>query len=511
MSGSDPETRGEDTIAQGTALALAARVAGGAFTAVLTVFLARELGSSGYGVFGLALSVEYLLLVISDLGITQALQRFVAENRDDPPAVSEYISGALVIRLCMGILTGVVLVALAHKIAELYGVPRLAWALRAIAISLGGMNVLSMCIGVFTALRRQSLSLASSVLESAVELSASVVLVLVAGGAVAAAFGRAIGYVVGALGALALTVQLLRPARIHLTWRIRGFRRLAGDAGALLVVDGAYSVYTQIDSLLIGSFLSVGAVGVWQAPLRLSLLLVYPGQAIASAVAPRLVRTARHRPDAESFGHSVRLLVLMMTAATVVTTVWATPAVALLLGSSYRGSAAVLRGLAPEIFLSGIGPLVSIGMNYLGAARRRIPIAIGSLLVNLVIDLILIPRIGVLGGAIGTDVAVLIYVPAHLRFCQRALGAPLRPTLVTLARSAVAGSAMALVLIAFGTGRLGVFELVVGGAAGLVTYVAALIAIRELTVQELALARSGASSFLARRRRVRAERRARVK
>lgn len=502
MIGSVPEgpARGEDTIAQGAALALASRVAGGAFTAVLTVFLARELGSSGYGVFGLALSVEYLLLVISDLGITQALQRFVAENREDPAAVSDYVSAALVIRLAMGLLTGVVLVALADEIAELYGVPRLAWALRAIAVSLGTMNVLLMCIGVFTALRRQSLALSTSILESAAELGATVVLVLVAGGAVAAAFGRAIGYAVGAVVALALTVRLLRPARIHLTWRVRRFRRLAGDAGALLVVDGAYTVYTQIDSLLIGSFVSVGAVGVWQAPLRLALLLVYPGQAIASAIAPRLVRTTRQAPDAESFGHSIRLLVLVMTAATVVTTAWATPIVALVLGSSFRGSAAVMRGLAPEIFLSGIGPLVSIGMNYLGAARRRIPIAVGSLAVNVVIDLILIPRIGVLGGAIGTDVAMLIYVPAHLRFCQRALGAPLRPTVVTLGRSAVAGGAMALVLIAFGTGRLGVIQLVIGGVAGLVTFILVLIATRELTVRELGLARSSASSWLARRR-----------
>jgi O-antigen/teichoic acid export membrane protein len=45
---------------------------------------------------------------------------------------------------------------------------------------------------------------------------------------------------------------------------------------------------------------------------------------------------------------------------------------------------------------------VSLSVKYLGHARKRLPIAVGAVLVNLVINLILVPPIGVVAGAIGT-------------------------------------------------------------------------------------------------------------
>ena len=42
----------------------------------------------------------------------------------------------------------------------------------------------------------------------------------------------------------------------------------------------------------------------------------------------------------------------------------------------------MLRAMAPFIYLFGLAPLVSVGVNYLGEARRRIPVAIAALLVN---------------------------------------------------------------------------------------------------------------------------------
>ena len=85
------------------------------------------------------------------------------------------------------------------------------------------------------------------------------------------------------------------------------------------------------------------------------------------------------------------------------------------------------------------------------------------MLINLVVDVVLIPRIGIVAGAIGTGLALAVYVPAHLWICVRALDAPLRPLGLALVRSLVAAAAMAGVLLAFGTSHLSVVDWLAGG------------------------------------------------
>jgi O-antigen/teichoic acid export membrane protein len=474
----------DETIVRGTALALAARLVGAVSTGALTVFLARELGSSGFGVFSLALSIEGVLFLVSDFGVVQALQRFVAERRNDRGAAAEIVADGIRLKLVGSLLVSLILIAVADPIAASYRAPALAWTLRGVAVSLFGMNFLLMCAGIFTALRRQVMTFTSFLIESSTELVSSVTLVLIAGGAAAAAFGRAIGYLVGGAAALAFTVRLLGPGVASLlAHRPRHSRMIAGDAGVLLIVDGAYTAYSQIDSLLIGAYLTVTSVGLWSAPLRFVVVLAYPGQAVASAVAPRLVASGPHAAEPEAFSRSVRLLLILMAAATAALTVWATPIIRLTLGPSFHASAAVLRELAPYVFLSGLGPLVSTGMNYLGAARSRIPIALGTLLVNVVLDLILIPRIGIAGGAVGTDVAVTVYVLGHARYCQRILDVPLAPMAISLVRSLLAGGAMALALLAVGSETIG--EMIGGAVPGGVAFVGVLLATGEVTLREL--------------------------
>ena len=46
----------------------------------------------------------------------------------------------------------------------------------------------------------------------------------------------------------------------------------------------------------------------------------------------------------------------------------------------------MLRALAPFVLVSGPALLASLGVNYLGAARKRVPLAVVVLAVNVVFD-----------------------------------------------------------------------------------------------------------------------------
>jgi stage V sporulation protein B len=472
------------SIRRNAALAFAAQLTSAAFTAVLVVFLARRLGSSGYGLFSLALGIAGLVLLPSDFGISNSVARYVAEHRGQPDRLRTVMHDGLRLKLLGALVVAAVLAALAGPISSWYGIPRLAWPLRAMSIALFAQSI--MMIGaVFTAMGRNDLQLRTAFVESTVEVTASLALVLAGAGATGAAFGRAIGYVVGMIATIVVLARALGRGILPTTPRFGiEAKRIASYAGILLLVDAGYTAFTQIDVLIIGAYLSASAVGIFSAPVKLTVLLAYPGSAVAFGVAPRLARGLAGEPNLEAFTTGLRVILIFQAAVTAFILGWGPLMVRVVLGPRYHESASVLRALSPYIFLSGFGALVSISANYLGEARRRVPIAIVTVLINTVVDLILVPRIGVLGAAWGTDAAFALYAPAHLWICQRALHVDLRPTAVTFARTALAGAALTGTLLLFGDSLHRLWLTALGGVLGVVLFGLVLWVTRELSVSE---------------------------
>jgi O-antigen/teichoic acid export membrane protein len=485
-TGSVSERARSDSIARNSVFAFAAQLTGAAFTAALTLYLARALGPDGFGVFALALAVGALVVLPADLGISASAGRFIAEHRGDRPAVARLVGDALGLKIAAAVVASAALFACAPLVASAYGVSDLTWPLRAVALAIFGQSIMMLFAAAFVAEGKVAVNLRVVLSESAVETGASIALVALGTGATGAAFGRTIGYAVGAVAAAVLAARILGRAAV-VPWspsRV-GLRRIARYAGALAVVDIAFSVFQQIDALLIGGFLGAASVGLFQAPMRLAALLHYPGYALATGVAPRLAEHPTEPPNVAAFMRAARYILLLQAFLVAPLVVWATPITMLLLGAEFAESAGVLRALTPYIFLAGLAPLVSLAANYLGAARRRVPIALAALAVNIGLDLVLIPTVGIEGAAIGTGAAFLLYVPAHLWICRERLGFPLRPLGRTFGRALLAAAASAAVLLAFGTGELSLAEWVGGGLAGTAVFVLVLLVLREVSPAEV--------------------------
>ena len=492
----DPKERREGVV-RGTATVLATYVGTATFTAVLTLYLVRALGPTEFGLFSLAGGVAGLLTLAADFGIGASASRFMAEQLGDRRALARLFADATRLKLIVAGAVAVVLFATAGLIADAYDEPALAWPLRAFAAALLAHSVFTLFSSIFIAIRRTAVNLRMVLVESASELGATVALVAAGAGATGAATGRALGYGVGALFGLLLAVRLLGrgAAAVHR----RGSRRMAQlrqYALTLWIVNGAYTIFSSLDLIVIGAILNAAAVGAFAAPLRLTLLLGYPGLAIANGVTPRLARQDGEPPDTRTLQHAFRVMVVVQAAMVAPLLVWAEPIVTLLLGSQYDASVAVLRWMTIFIFLQGFASLASLAVNYVGEARRRIVWAVGAVVINLVIDLTLLRPLGVVAAAIGTSVAYAFYVAGHMWLCRQVLNLRVRPIAITVLRSAAAVLAMGAVLAAFGTSDLSPVAWIAGLVLSTAAFGGVLLALREVTPDELRWARA---RFLPRR------------
>lgn len=475
------------SIASNTILSLFSQILGAVFTATLTIFLTRKLGTHGYGILSLALGIAGLAVLPSDFGVSYSVVRFVADHRSERSRLQAVLADALRLKLGAATIVSALLFGLATSIAGWYHLPALVWPIRAIAISLFGQSMM-MTNTVFTALGRVDLQLRTVFVESAVQCTAALGLVTAGAGVTGAAFGWAVGYVTGGALTVLLLARFLGPGILPRTPRLGAeARRIGGYAGILLIVEGTFTIFNQVDVLIIGAYLGASAVGIFSAPTQLIAFLAYPAAAISSGVAPRMSLRAPGGPNIRAFRVGVRLMFIVQSAITAVTVGWAGLMVHIGLGSQYAGSVAVLRGLAPFVFLNGFGFLVSVSANYLGEASSRLPVAVATVALNIVLDLVLVPRLGVIGGAVGTDIAYLLYAPAHLYICQRVLRISLRPAALSFVRTAVSGALMAGVLLLFGDSIAPstIPRTALGGVLGLVIFLLTLYLSDEVTGDEL--------------------------
>jgi O-antigen/teichoic acid export membrane protein len=462
-----------------------------ALAGALTVFLSRALGSSGYGAFAFAIGVMSILLLFGDFGISPSTNRFLAEHRGSIRDVRAIFALALRLKFAFAAVVSVGMFALAGPISSAFGHAASPWTLRAAAIALFGQSVLQLPLGSFEALRRISVSWRIATTESVIEVAATVALVLGSATATSAMFGRAIGFTAGTALALVFVARALGGLRVP-AGAISPVprRRLLGYAVPLLLVDGLFRLFDSIDVLLIAAILGGGTnVAIYALPMRLAWFLHYPVGSVASAVVPRLARGPDGERDVESFAVTLRYVVVLQMALVPPILVWAGPIITLVSGPHYAAAIPVLRALAPFVFLSGLAMLLSLAVNYLGEARRRVPIAAAALALNTVIDVLLLRSIGPIAGAYGSTAAYVVWTLAHLRILRRALALPLGPLLRSFGRSLLAAAAMSGVLLAFGTEHLSAFDWIAGSIAGAAVYGAVLVATRELHRGDLAVAR----------------------
>ena len=387
--------------------------------AVLTAVLARLLDPNGYGLFALALTIFGTFKLIARLGIAGSAGRYVAEYRENTPEqIPHIVRFSLVLNLGTIAATAAVVVVSYQLIIDVMGAPGLQpfLVLGTAFLAVGTIQVyLQKVLQGFEDIRFVA------VLKT-IEPASRLVFAL---GFVLAGYG-ALGAVAGYLAATALTALI---GFVYLYKRVQGFettgstmesglrRRIAEYAVPLTATNSAYVLDKRLDTLLVGAFLSPVEVGFYVLADRVAEVVQTPTTALGFTLSPmfgsekaagNLTRISRVY---EMTLIKTLLLYIPMGAGIVLV---ADPLIRLLFGPGYAGAVGVLQVLGLFVVFKAITKLTDNGLNYLGRARDRAIVRGATALLNVALNLVLIPRIGVTGAAVATVISYGIYTGANL-------------------------------------------------------------------------------------------------
>ena len=471
-------------------LILVARVLGAASTSILTVVLASRLGSERFGVYALGLTIAATMGTFAELGIASALARFVAEAHPDRGRQRAIVRRGLTVKVGAGLVVALVMLAAAEPIAGLFGGHAdQASVVRAAALAVLFSDLFGALSGLFVSLRFARANVIVNLTKSLVELGLVVALVATSGiGPLGAVLANAFGYGLGSLVGIALVA--------------RGTAGAAASSSATAAVDLLryarlvwlanlpWVGFVTIDQLLLGAMLGPVAVGLYDAPLRINTLFQFVGMAAAAALAPRMVGGDAAVSRRPIFNRALRTTVAAYVALGLSIIPFADEAISVALGPSFARSSGVLIAILPYVALLGATPLMSMSLNMIGTRAAQIWVGLATLAVNLGLDLVLIPAIGVTGPAIATDIAFGLYFVGHLVLCDQTIGIDRRPLVRSVANGVLAGCGALIVGLLLDRLDLGDWQtLVIGVIPAGATAIAILVLRRELDRSLIALLR----------------------
>jgi O-antigen/teichoic acid export membrane protein/peptidoglycan/xylan/chitin deacetylase (PgdA/CDA1 family) len=359
---------------------------------VYFVLLARRLGAAGYGAFAGALGAISLMVPFAGLGAGSFLIRGVTRGVHTP----DHWWGRAVLTVLRG---GAVLALGVIALGWLFLHDRIPfWLIVGVTVSdIMLLPLIEVSGQAFQALDRLDRTALIWVVWSALKVSAAVTLTLVPGAGLSL---WAILYPLST-GCAALIAAVAVTRRIGWPPHPASFGRAELREGLMFSLSGsARSVYDDIDKAMLARFGSLGVTGIYGAAYRIIEVAFLPVRSLVFAAYPRFfARGAAGVRAAAGLARSLVPAAAIYCLGAGAALFALAPLVPVALGRSYAGVADAIRWLAILPTLRALHYFAADALTGAGHQELRTAAQVGVALLNVGLNLFLIPAYSWVGAA----------------------------------------------------------------------------------------------------------------
>jgi O-antigen/teichoic acid export membrane protein len=387
------------------------KVAGILITALFTPILVRVISQSQYGLYASVLAGFSIVTLLSKGGLFDATRKTVAEYTDTPDQVSSVISTSLLLSIVYGLLAS----AFVFFALRLGLVPsRYTQYVQVLLAAILFANVFAIVRGSFYGLQQESVGETLKIGRKLVYTSIGLLLAYV-------------GYdVLGVFAAYALSFLLLSAVGAVLLTRYFPYalpgkndiethgRRIASFGGYQLIGGLSAMLLYRTDILLVEFFEGGTSTALYQSAITPAEMIWFVPSAIQLSFlqhTANLWSSDEIEEINENLRTGIKYAVLSLTLFGVGLFALANPFLAIYFGPDYVGATTTLQILLFGTFFFGITRVVVPVFQATGWVRHTEFITFAALVLNIVLNLLLIPRYGILGAGVGTGLSyVAIFV-----------------------------------------------------------------------------------------------------
>lgn len=432
-------------MARGGGLNLIGAVLGQAALFGVVSILGNVLGEAAVGRYSVLYAMLTMLSLLSLAGFRAGLTRFVAMFLADGDAarVRGTIRLGLGVNIAASAVIGGLLALGAPWVASVYNNPDLAPGIRWMALALPAASFSDAALSATQGWRSQrEFALIGRIFDPLSQLLLTGAFLLLGWGVNGAIIAIPVAaWATAILAALALAKRLRslpKAAPVYEARRIFSFSLVSW--GSALAQTGLVWAGT----LILGAMASEEEVGVFTMAARLVSLAVFVMTPIINTFSPHVAHL-HHIGDrggvSTAYGSATRWIVQLSAPAFVALLLVPDLLLRVLGGTAAAGATAVIILAVGQMVSAAAGPC-GVVLNMSGKVSLSLIDNVGVLLLNIVLNIVLIPEYGIIGAAIAFSAALIIGNLAKVAQVRMILGVEARRS--ALLRTALVGAVSAI-------------------------------------------------------------------
>lgn len=367
------------------------------FPMITFPYITRVLGADSIGKVNFANALIGYFSMAAMLGIPTYGIRICAQCRDDRNKLAQIVQELLIINIVMTVIVYIILFVLVLKIPLLYENRNLIFVLSfTISITTIGMEWLLQAIEEYRFITYRNLAFKCfSIVLIFLLVHHKEDYILYAG--------------ISMFGTVGSNILNFIRIRRYISFKLRSsynFRRHIRPVLLFFLFSVATTVYTNLDIVMLGFMSNDRQTGYYSVAVKMKNLFVSLVTALGTVLLPRAcyyVENEMDREFTESLKKAFQFVMLSSLPLVVFFMIEATDTIGFLAGEKFMDGVQSMRIILPTVFLIGCSNL--IGMQILipmGLEVCTIFSVITGAVIDLLLNMILIPQTGAVGAATGT-------------------------------------------------------------------------------------------------------------
>ena len=465
-------------IAKNSAFIFLGDVIGHILQLVLVVYLVRCLGDVTFGKYAFAFAFTSLFMILSDMGLSVLSIREIAR---DTSKAGEYLTNISITKFILSLIT-IVLIIVTINLMHYPRDTTLA------VYIVGGVTVFtsftSSFRSIFRAFERMEYETITKIVEK-ILIFGSVMPVLFLGyGLIEVVSAMLVAQAL--IFAFTLMVVIKKFTRPKLSFDLSLCKSLIKEALPFGLASVFAVIYFQTDTVMLSMMKGDAVVGWYNAAYRLVMGVLFIPGAFVGALYPVLSRYFTSSKDSLMFVYekSFKFLLMLAIPLGIGTTLLADRIIIFLYGEDFAPSIIALQIL---IWVASILFIYSIVGYTLASINKQLVdtrITAVSALMNVGLNLLLIPTYGYVGAGIASIVSQVFVFTCEFSYLQKN-GYGFKVSKIVL-KPLCAGAVMGLLIYGLGIISINLFVIVIGA---IVTYAACLYLLKVFDEREMEMMR----------------------
>ena len=370
--------------------------------------MARYLGPAGLGLYSIATTVVFLVEIVAGFGVPFAIIKYVAEYKDRKDKLQSLVSSAVITMLAFGTISSILLFIFSDRIANILDMPSLSFILKLYAFSLPFSLTYSVVINYFNGLLQMKYYSYIEIYKGFLSFLIIIILLILGFGVEGAVIGTVFGIIVGSLIAIRLMKKWVN---FTISDYKKNTKKITSFGSRMMLSNAINIINYQTDIMMIAYFLTVKDVGYYSIAISFSQFFwILPNslQRIAYPATSEYWTNDKSQSLNKMINKTMKLSAIILLSMGLGLWFFAEDIIVLFFGHQFTIAIEPLRILLIGTIIIGIFKSIGGTLPAIGYPGLGFKINSTSAIVNILMNITLIPRYGIVGAATATTTSLII-------------------------------------------------------------------------------------------------------